>query len=81
MSVFLSRGKWKRKGGHIILLTTLSGTEFYLNTDLVVKIEALPDTVITLTDGKTMRVTERPEIIIERIIAYKRKIYAGNLEV
>ncbi|MBO1265370.1 flagellar FlbD family protein [Proteiniclasticum sp. SCR006] len=65
----------------MILLTTLSGTEFYLNTDLVVKIEALPDTVITLTDGKTMRVTERPEIIIERIIAYKRKIYAGNLEV
>ncbi|MFH5834849.1 flagellar FlbD family protein [Proteiniclasticum sp. C24MP] len=65
----------------MIRLTTLSGTEFYLNTDLVVKIEALPDTVITLTDGKTMRVTERPEIIIDRIIAYKRKIYAGSLEV
>ncbi len=65
----------------MILLTTLSGTAFYLNTDLVVKIEALPDTVITLTDGKTMRVTEKPEIIIDRIINYKRKIYAGNLEV
>lgn len=65
----------------MILLTTLSGTAFYLNTDLVVKIEALPDTVITLTDGKTMRVIEKPEIIIDRIINYKRKIYAGNLEV
>jgi len=65
----------------MILLTTLSGTEFYLNTDLVVKIEALPDTVITLTDGKTLRVTEKPEVIIDRIINYKRKIYAGNLEV
>ena len=65
----------------MILLTTLSGTAFYLNTDLVVKIEALPDTVITLTDGKTLRVTEKPEVIIDRIINYKRKIYAGNLEV
>jgi len=65
----------------MILLTTLSGTEFYLNTDLVVKLEALPDTVITLTDGKTMRVKETPKEIIDRIINYKRKIYAGNLEV
>jgi len=65
----------------MILVTTLSGTEFYLNTDLVVKLEALPDTVITLTDGKTMRVQESPKIIIDRIINYKRKIYAGNLEV
>ncbi len=64
----------------MILLTTLSGTEFYLNADRVVKIEALPDTVITLTDGKTMRVTEKPDVIIERIINYKRKIYVGNLE-
>ncbi len=65
----------------MILLTTLSGTEFYLNTDLVVKLEALPDTVITLTDGKTMRVQESPKEIIGRIINYKQKIYAGNLEV
>lgn len=65
----------------MILLTTLSGTEFYLNTDLVVKLEALPDTVITLTDGKTMRVKESPEEIIDRIIIYRRKIFVGNLEV
>ncbi|WP_312651464.1 flagellar FlbD family protein [Proteiniclasticum sp.] len=65
----------------MILLTTLSGTEFYLNADLIVKLEALPDTVITLTDGKTMRVKEAPKEIIERIISYRRKIFVGNLEV
>lgn len=65
----------------MILLTSLSGSEFYLNDDLIVKIEALPDTVITLNDGKTMRVGENPKVIIDRIISYKRKIYAGNLEV
>jgi len=65
----------------MILLTSLSGSEFYLNEDLIVKMEALPDTVITLTDGKTMRVGENPKEIIDRIVSYKRKIFAGNLEV
>lgn len=65
----------------MILLTSLSGSEFYLNEDLIVKMEALPDTVITLNDGKTMRVGENPKEIIDRIVSYKRKIFAGNLEV
>jgi flagellar protein FlbD len=69
---------WRRR---MILLTSLSGSEFYLNEDLIVKMEALPDTVITLTDGKTMRVGENPKEIIDRIVSYKRKIFAGNLEV
>lgn len=65
----------------MILLKSLSGGEFYLNNDLIVKIEALPDTVITLTDGRTIRVKDTPEEIIERIIQYKRRIFEGNLEV
>lgn len=64
----------------MILLKSLSGGEFYLNNDLIVKIEALPDTVITLADGKTIRVKDTPEEIIERIVQYKRRIYQGNLE-
>jgi flagellar protein FlbD len=65
----------------MIPLNSLSGNEFYLNSDMIVKIEALPDTVITLTDGRTMRVKESPEIIIEEIVRYKRKIYLGLPEV
>lgn len=65
----------------MILLTTLSGSPFYINPDLLFKIEALPDTVMTLTDGKTMRVKESPEEIIKKIIHYKKQIYLGNLEV
>jgi len=64
----------------MILLKSLSGGEFYLNNDLIVKIEALPDTVITLTDGRTIRVKDTPEEIIERIVQYKRRIYQGSLE-
>lgn len=65
----------------MILLTTLGGSGFYLNDDLIVRIEALADTVITMTDGKTMRVKESPEEIIDRMVAYRRRIYQGNLEV
>jgi flagellar protein FlbD len=65
----------------MIPLKSLSGEEFYLNNDLIVKIEALPDTVITLSDGRTLRVKDTPQEIIEKIIQYKRRIYQGNLEV
>jgi flagellar protein FlbD len=63
----------------MIRLHSLNGSEFYLNNDLIVKVEALPDTVITLTDGRTLRVKEVPEEIIDRIIQYKRRIYQGSL--
>jgi len=65
----------------MILLKSLSGGEFYLNNDLIVKIEALPDTLITLNDGRTIRVKDTPQEIIEKIIQYKRRIYQINLEV
>ena len=65
----------------MIRLKSLSGGEFYLNNDLIVKIEALPDTVITLTDGRTIRVKDTPEEIIEKIVQYRRRIFQGNLEV
>jgi flagellar protein FlbD len=65
----------------MIRLHSLNGSEFYLNNDLIVKVEALPDTVITLTDGRTLRVKEDPEEIIDRIIQYKRRIFQGSLVV
>lgn len=64
----------------MIKLTTLSGSEFYLNIDLIYKVEPLADSLITLTDGKTLRVKETADEIVQKIIAYKRRIFAGVLE-
>ena len=36
----------------MITLTSISGKEFCLNSELIYKIEEAPDTIITLTDGK-----------------------------
>jgi flagellar protein FlbD len=59
----------------MITLTSISGKEFCLNSDLIYKIEELPDTVITLTDGKTIRVKNKTEDIVEKIIDFKRRIF------
>jgi flagellar protein FlbD len=64
----------------MIKLTSIGGNEFYLNNDLIYKIENLPDTIITLTDGKKIRVSNSVEEIIQEIINFKRKIYHTGVE-
>lgn len=59
----------------MITLKSISGQSFILNSDLIYKIEEVPDTVITLTDGKTIRVSNTAEDILRRIIEYKRRIF------
>lgn len=59
----------------MIQLKSVSGKEFYLNNDLIFKIEREFDTLITLTDSKTIRVIETPEEIRQKIIAFKQEIY------
>lgn len=61
-------------GLNMIALTAVSGKEFYLNCDLIYRIDRSFDTIITLTDGKSLRVTETEKEIVERIIQYRRKI-------
>lgn len=62
----------------MIILTSINGQEFCLNDELIYKIEEAPDTIITLTDGKILRVGNNTEDIIQKIIDYKRKIYSDN---
>lgn len=65
----------------MILLTGLNGKEFYLNCDLVEKIEVTPDTVITTTTNKKFVVKESPEEIIQKIIAFRKNYMNGIPEV
>ena len=59
----------------MIELTAFSMHKFYLNFALIYKFEATPDTVITLTDGKTLTVKETPAEIVEKVIAYQQQIH------
>lgn len=59
----------------MIAVTTLHGKNFYINPDLIYRIEETPDTTITLIDSKTIVVKEAPEVVIHRIISYRQTIY------
>lgn len=61
----------------MIILKSISGKEFCLNSDLIYKIEEAPDTIITLTNGKVLRVINTSEDIIQKIINYKKQIYSN----
>lgn len=61
----------------MILVTRLNGSKFYINAELILTVEETPDTVITLVDQHRFVVKDRPEVIVERFIAYRRKIAPG----
>ncbi|PLV59375.1 flagellar FlbD family protein [Thermotoga sp. KOL6] len=58
----------------MIRLTRIDGKWFFLNADLIETVEALPDTTITLLNGRKYIVKESVEEVIQRVIEYKRKI-------
>lgn len=47
---------------------------FYLNPDLIVSIEALPDVVVTLDNGQKVVVAETVERLIDAIREWRRSI-------
>ncbi|KAF2959845.1 flagellar FlbD family protein [Thermotoga sp. 38H-to] len=59
----------------MIRLTKIDGRWFFLNADLIEAVEALPDTTITLINGKKYIVKESAEEVVQRVIEYKRKIF------
>lgn len=58
----------------MIRVTRLNGKEFVLNAELVQFIETTPDTVITLVNGEKIVVRESVEEVVDRVVAYGRRI-------
>ncbi len=57
----------------MIKVTRLNDQEFVINAELIESIEATPDTMIALTNGKKIMVKNSLDEIIERVEAYKRR--------
>lgn len=57
----------------MITITRLNDTKLVINSDLIEFVEAIPDTIISLTTGKKIMVKETPEEIIELVSAFKSK--------
>jgi flagellar protein FlbD len=60
----------------MIQLTRLNHVPFFLNPDLIEHMEITPDTIITLTTGQKFIVLESAEQVLDRLIQFRRKIFA-----
>lgn len=58
----------------MIRLTKMDGTPVYLNPDLIEFIEENPDTLVTLSNGRSYLFLEPAAIAIDRIVRYKARI-------
>ncbi|OQX91493.1 MAG: flagellar protein FlbD [candidate division Zixibacteria bacterium 4484_95] len=57
----------------MIKLTRLNDSELVINTDLIEYIEAIPDTIISLTTGKKIMVKETVDDVINKVENFKRR--------
>ena len=59
----------------MILLTRLNDSKVVINSDLIEFIEALPDTIVTLSTGQKIMVKESVEDVVQKVKEYKRDIF------
>ena len=64
----------------MINLTKLNDTQFTLNGDLIESIEEVPDTVITLTNGKKIFVKESRQNVVSLVKLYKKEVLSQTIE-
>lgn len=63
----------------MIDVTGMNQESFVLNADHIEKIEEVPETIITLTNGRKYIVLESVQEIKNAVIAYKNKIFTYRI--
>ena len=63
-----------KRWAFMIKVTTLDKREIAINAELIERVESVPETVITLTNGKKILVTQSMDEIIEKVMAYRRNV-------
>jgi len=58
----------------MIKVTKLDGTEYYVNPHQIESIEIRPDTTLMMLSGKFHIVREEADDVLEKIIAYRRRL-------
>ena len=58
----------------MIKLTGMNNEEFLLNSAMIYRIDQAPDTVITLSDGKTLMVKESLEVVADKVLNFHKEI-------
>lgn len=61
----------------MILVHRLRGEPLFVNADLIESIEATPDTVLTLVDGRRVFVDDAPQVVVDRIVRFRASLLAA----
>lgn len=64
----------------MIAVHRLRGEPMFLNADLIESIEATPDTVLTLVDGRRIVVSDSPEEVADRVIEFRASVLVSAAE-
>ena len=66
----------------MIIVTRLHGPSLAVNCDLIERVEATPDTVLTLVDGSRYVVRETVSEIVDKVRAFRASVVllAGRLD-
>ncbi|MDR0375224.1 MAG: flagellar FlbD family protein [Treponema sp.] len=64
----------------MIKVTRLNGVEYYINPHQIEYMETKPDTTLLMLSGKSIVVREKVEVVIQRIVEYRRLIGAFKNE-
>ena len=57
----------------MIICSDLHDRPLYINPDLLERIELTPDTQLVFVNGKRTFVKETPEVLVDRIVAYRQR--------
>ncbi|AWK50950.1 endoflagellar protein [Clostridium beijerinckii] len=63
----------------MIDVTGMNHEKFILNADHIEKIEEVPETIITLTNGRKYIILESVEEVKAAVIKYKNKIFTYKI--
>lgn len=63
----------------MIWVTRLDDTELAVNSDLILTVESTPDTLLALTNGERLLVKQSVPEIIERVVAFRRRVMQGPI--
>jgi flagellar protein FlbD len=64
------------RGETVIKLTRLNGSTMTINAELIETVEACPDTVIHLATNNRYVVRESVDVVVEKVIEYRKRVNA-----
>jgi len=64
----------------MITVTRLNDSKLVVNSDLIEFVEAIPDTIISLTTGKKIMVKESTDVIIQLVAEFRNKVSSIRVE-